>query len=206
MEAAPVAATSNSSDFMGIVEDQDAYEAAKANLEPQQDFAVLPAGIEPDLSAQQRESVSPSVESLQRKWSEQTEQTEHVQAVEPLNTTPSAGANPSSGIQQLELRAIFGVDHMLEVNEILQRARILPGIRNVVVVESREAEAISHFGLAMGRMGLGGLGEMKINSGGGTVDFITEGNTTLAILVEGSYAPGVKETLIIVAREIGKLS
>jgi len=95
---------------------------------------------------------------------------------------------------------------MLEVNEILQRARILPGIRNVVVVESREAEAISHFGLAMGRMGLGGLGEMKINSGGGTVDFITEGNTTLAILVEGSYAPGVKETLIIVAREIGKLS
>ena len=47
---------------------------------------------------------------------------------------------------------------------------------------------------------------MDLNFGSGSVDFITEGDTTLAVLQQGPYAPGVQETLIIVARELNKLA
>ena len=103
------------------------------------------------------------------------------------------------------MRAIFGVDHPLGQQEIIQRARTLPGVRNVAIVGQQEASALSNFRQAMQSMGFGDSQEMKLNASGGDVDFVTEGNTTLAILHEGTYAPGVKETLIIVAREIGKL-
>ena len=71
---------------------------------------------------------------------------------------------------------------------------------------TQEAAALSNFRQAMQGMGFGDSNEMKLNSGGGSVDFLTESDTTIAVLLEGSYAPGVQETLIIIAREIGKLA
>ena len=55
-------------------------------------------------------------------------------------------------------------------------------------------------------LGLGDPELMELNFGSGSVDFITEGDTTLAVLQQGPYAPGVQETLIIVARELNKLA
>lgn len=218
MEAAPVAPIQDANAPMvgNDPYDYGAYEAAKASLEPQQDFAAIPARINAALSSVPEEFTSQSARDRAepaRNYQEQNYQEQNYQEQKPQPTsraqpsvTQRADRGAHSEIQQLELRAIFGVDHMLDTEEILQRARIMPGIRNVVIVEDREAEAISNFRLAMERMGFGDSDQMKLNSGGGAVDFITEGNTTLATLVEGSYAPGVKETLIIVAREIGKLA
>ncbi|MGE9267431.1 MAG: hypothetical protein ACQKBY_04990, partial [Verrucomicrobiales bacterium] len=58
---------------------------------------------------------------------------------------PAAAAAPQSysgGMKQLELRAIFGVDHELSSQEIIQRARTLPGVRNVALIGENEMRAL----------------------------------------------------------------
>lgn len=209
MEAAPVApvASREASPFTTVQEDPRLdYEAAKAELEPQQDFAAVqppqeepvagPAPTQPLYTApapQQPVQAAPATSVL-------------ASAPAPVAAAPAPIANSASQFQQLELRAIFGIDHVLGVNEILQRARTLPGIRNVSVVGSEEGAALSNFRQAMSSLGLGDSQELKLSTGGGSIDFLSEGETTVAVLHEGAYAPGVQETLIIVAREIGKLS
>ncbi len=199
MEAAPVAPVQEPSPFVSVQDDHPDYEAAKASLEPQQDFAAVPAQFAPAREPAPAQQAQP-VYTPQPASAPQASQ-----PVQPAAPAPSA-STPAPAFQQLELRAIFGVDHVLDTQEILQRARTLPGIRNIAVVGRQESAALSNFRQAMQSMGFGDSSEMKLSSGGGSVDFLTEGETTIAVLLEGSYAPGVQETLIIVAREIGKLS
>jgi len=228
MEAAPVSAASTASPFVAVANDHTNYEAAKAGLEPQQDFAAVQPHYTPVREqAQQAQSLQ------QAQSSQQAQPVQSYQAAPAAQQSQSAGpAQPSHPVyssppqqapatqvfaapfasaaepafEQLELRAIFGVDHVLDVSQILQRARTLPGIRNVSVVGQQEASALSNFRQAMQSMGFGDSNDMKLNSGGGSIDFLSERDTTLAVLLEGAYAPGVQETLIIVAREIGKLA
>lgn len=215
MEAAPVEPAQEASPFVAAQHVHPDYEAAKANLEPQQDFAAVPPRYTPaqqPAPAQQAQPVytpQPVQQPVQQQAPQQAvQQAAPVQAaaptLTPVATAPLSGVSPV--FQQLELRAIFGVDHVLDTSEILQRARTLPGIRNVAIVGHQEAAALSNFRQAMQGMGFGDSNEMKLNSGGGSVDFLTESDTTIAVLLEGSYAPGVQETLIIIAREIGKIA
>ena len=54
--------------------------------------------------------------------------------------------------------------------------------------------------------GLGfGVGQVKLYCGSVPIDFIRENNVILAVQNDGSFAPGVRETLMIVARELGRL-
>ncbi|BDS06257.1 hypothetical protein NT6N_12970 [Oceaniferula spumae] len=235
MEAAPVApAAKESSPFVAVnaQHDQHDYEAAKAGLEPQQDFAAVqpryqvsePAAQEPRATQPlQQAQPTQAMQSAQPAQSEPAYQAapapapalqatastpeprQEQAAPKPQPFAASSSRSSSTGFQQLELRAIFGVDHILTVDEILQRARTLPGIRNVAVVNADESSALSNFRQALQGMGFGNSDEMKLSSGGGSVDFLTEGDATVAVLHEGGYGPGVQETLIIVAREIGKL-
>ncbi len=216
MEAAPVATAQQASPFVAAQHAHPDYEAAKANLEPQQDFAAVPPRYTPaqqPAPAPQAQAIytpQPVQQQAPQQVQQPVQQAAPVQAQQAAPTlTPVATAAlscVSPAFQQLELRAIFGVDHLLDSSEILQRARTLPGIRNVAVVGNQEAVALSNFRQAMQGMGFGDSNDMKLNSGGGSVDFLTESDTTIAVLLEGSYAPGVQETLIIIAREIGKLA
>jgi len=54
-------------------------------------------------------------------------------------------------------------------------------------------------------LGFGG-GELKLYSGSVPLEFIREGSVILAVQTDGGFAPGVRETLILVARELGRLS
>jgi hypothetical protein len=110
----------------------------------------------------------------------------------------------SSSIRQLELRAIFGVDRELSADEILQRARALSGIRGLARVGAKEMATIEGLKNLLPSLGLGG-GPLKLYSGSVPIDFIREGPVVLAIQTDGSFAPGVRETLMIVARELGRL-
>lgn len=216
MEAAPVAPAAESSPFVNVSNNQHDYEAAKAGLEPQQDFAA----VQPRYQVQEpaAQAVRPEEPAQQAQQAQPSQPVAPVQAVaaapapvqqpqaQPQSFSASAPGKVSAGFQQLELRAIFGVDHTLTADEMIQRARTLPGIRNVAIVGADETNALSNFRQALQGMGLGSSDEMKLTSGGGAVDFLTEGETTVAVLHEGSYGPGVQETLIIVAREIGKLA
>lgn len=109
----------------------------------------------------------------------------------------------SVNIRQIELRAIFGVDREMSHEEIFQRVRSLPGIRHVARVDSQHVAAVD--GLRQVLAGLGfGTGGFRIYCGASPVEFIREGNVVLAAQTDGGFAPGVRETLIIVARELAK--
>ena len=126
----------------------------------------------------------------------------------PVQSQAPMASNPMGGqsTRQLELRAIFGVEGEMTRDQILERAKTLPGIREVTVVGPSENSAIQTMGDVMARFGFGGAGSWQMSCSGGVVDFVTGDQTTLVVLREGRYSAGVWETLMIVARELGKIS
>ena len=120
---------------------------------------------------------------------------------------PAQAAAPSvtGDTSQLILRAIFGVSRDLNREEIVQRARTLPGVRNLQLVSPADIGAFAAFRSSIERMGFGEQSAIAITTNGGVVDFVEEPGASLAVLHEGTYAAGVRETLILVAREIARL-
>lgn len=173
-----------------------------AALEPVQDFAVAATD---ERGSEQAATQVDEVGGFQIPR-------EEVQQAAPqgyVNSNPnprrSPGVRASGAMRQLELRAIFGVNHELTVDEILQRARSLPGVRNISVVEQAGAQALNVLQTSINQIGFADGDSVGLHCPGGMIDFITEGGSTVAILHEGEYAAGVCETLIIACREISKL-
>lgn len=111
----------------------------------------------------------------------------------------------SFSIRQIELRAIFGVDREMNPDEILQRSRALPGMRNIARLSPQDITAVDALKHLLPNLGFGG-GGLKLYSGSIPLEFIREGPVILAVQTDGGFAPGVRETLILVARELGRLS
>jgi hypothetical protein len=129
----------------------------------------------------------------------------------PFAPTPApaggfdASQSDSYSIRQLELRAIFGVDREMNVEEILQRTRALPGMRNIARVSSQDMSSIEALRNLLPNLGFGS-GGLKLYSGSVPLEFIREGSVMLAVQTDGGFAPGVRETLMLVARELGRIS
>lgn len=111
----------------------------------------------------------------------------------------------SFNIRQLELRAIFGVDREMTADEMLQRARALPGMRNIARLSAQDMATIEATKNLLPSLGFGS-GTLKLYSGSTPLEFIREGSVMLAVQTDGGFAPGVRETLMIVARELAKTS
>ncbi|QJE97275.1 hypothetical protein [Luteolibacter luteus] len=124
--------------------------------------------------------------------------------VAPISAEPESYESDSRSIRQLELRAIFGVDRELSADEILQRARALPGIRHVARVAAQDSGTIDALKRVVAGLGFG-AGQVKLYCGSVPIEFIRESNVLLAVQNDGTFAPGVRETLMIVARELGRL-
>ena len=128
--------------------------------------------------------------------------------VPPPAPAPAAVAteeySDSSTIRQLELRAIFGVDREMSGEEILQRSRALPGMRNIARVGPNEMATIDSLKTLLSNLGFGS-GTLKLYSGSVPLEFIREGKVLLAVQTDGGFAPGVRETLMIVARELNRI-
>lgn len=118
--------------------------------------------------------------------------------------TPEETISDSSNIRQLELRAIFGVDREMNADEILQRSRALPGMRNIARVGAGDMTTIEALKALVPNLGFGG-GNVKLFVGSVPVEFIREGPVMLAVQTDGGFAPGVRETLMIVARELNRI-
>lgn len=110
----------------------------------------------------------------------------------------------SASIRQLELRAIFGVDREMNEDEILKRSRALPGIRHLARMATQDAGAVDAIKRVLGSLGFGG-GQVKLYCGSAPIEFIRENQVLLAVQTDGGFAPGVRETLMIVARELGRM-
>jgi hypothetical protein len=117
----------------------------------------------------------------------------------PLEPTGS----DSYHIKQLELRAIFGVDREMSKEEIIQRARSLPGVRQIAMVSAADIAAVDALKQVISNLGFGN-GALRLYSGSVPIEFIREGHTLLAIQTDGGFAPGVRETLMLVARELSR--
>ncbi len=111
----------------------------------------------------------------------------------------------SFSIRQLELRAIFGVDREMTTEEILQRSRSLPGMKNIARVNQQDMSTIEALKNLLPNLGFGS-GALKLYAGSVPLEFIREGQVLLAVQTDGGFAPGVRETLMLVARELGRLS
>lgn len=202
------------SPFMAVDSPQDDYEAAKANLEPQQDFAAVGAPFKPAVASMGEDSGSEPSSGDSPAGDTAGESQVNIESPAavpapfqmPSSSSAQQNTSDSPGMEQLEIRAIFGVDHLLDASEMIQRARSLSGIGTVAAVGAAEQRALTDFRSAVKTLGLGDPDQMELTFGSGSVDFICEGDTTLAVLQQGPYAPGVKETLIIVARELNKLA
>ena len=111
----------------------------------------------------------------------------------------------SDRTKQLELRAIFGVDHELSHLEIMERMRDLPGIINVAEIDPSEVGAFGSLRSCATKLGLGKEDAVIVNSPRGVIDCVQYQGTALGILMEGGYAPGVRETIYICTRELERL-
>jgi hypothetical protein len=116
-----------------------------------------------------------------------------------------ASQSDSFSIRQLELRAIFGMDREMSHDEILQRARTLPGMKNVARVGAQDMATVEALKNLLPSLGFGS-GGLKLYAGSVPLEFIREGPVLLAVQTDGGFAPGVRETLMIVARELGRSS
>lgn len=122
----------------------------------------------------------------------------------PLSSSvPSSAADPQP-IRQLELRAIFGVDRELTENEMLDRSRRLSGIRQLSRISPEQLAAIENVGKSLESLGFSGV-QVAITCANQPIEFIRDGKAVLAVQTDGSFAPGVRETLMIVARELAKM-
>lgn len=126
-----------------------------------------------------------------------------VQAAAPENRSQEPQSD-SFNIRQLELRAIFGVDREMNADEILQRSRALPGMRNIARVGAADIATIDALKTLIPSLGFGS-GTLKLYSGSVPLEFIREGSVLLAVQTDGGFAPGVRETLMIVARELNRM-
>ncbi|QTN33041.1 hypothetical protein HZ994_12180 [Akkermansiaceae bacterium] len=134
-----------------------------------------------------------------------------VPAQQPAAPAPAPQAAPSGdsansdsySIRQLELRAIFGVDREMTKEEIIQRSRSLPGIRQIARVSEQDIAAVDALKQVISNLGFGN-GSLKLYSGSVPIEFIREGGILLAVQTDGGFAPGVRETLMLVARELGR--
>ena len=105
--------------------------------------------------------------------------------------------------RQLVLRAIFGVAHDLNRDEILKRASELSGIVSVKLLGRAERAAFSV--LRDGIQELGHSTNLELVSKEASVELIHGEATTLVVFYEGEYWPGVREILTIVAREFSQI-
>jgi len=193
--------------------------------EPEEDFGydapdhATPASTTPATAS----PFAAAPEKAEESQPKPTEEPEPKPAPSPARQSAAATAKPSAPasepapasydsmsyeqpeIRQLELRAIFGVDRELSAEEILQRLRSLSGIRNVTRVSPEAVAALDVL-----RRNLVSLVQesaaMRVTFGGSPVEFIRSGDACLAVINDGSFAPGVKETIIIAARELARMS
>ncbi len=85
-----------------------------------------------------------------------------------------------------------------------QRSRALPGMRNIARLNPQDMSTIKALKNLIPSLGFGS-DQLKLYSGSVPLEFIREGAVMLAVQTDGGFAPGVRETLMIVARELSRL-
>jgi hypothetical protein len=112
---------------------------------------------------------------------------------------PTIEATPK--INHALLCAIFGASQDMSAAEIWARCKQLPSILQLEILNQNETGTHDDFKhlLTLHQFGT----QPRISYGETPVELIHEGGVTIAVKTNGGFARGVRETLIIVARELG---
>lgn len=170
--------------------------ASPFSVEPQQEPSLA--------SGNWRKSHAPPAALVPQAFLQSTPAAPVATPVLQVGVAASKSNSDSFAIRQLELRAIFGADRELNSDEILQRSRALPGLRHVVRVDPQDMAGIESLKQLLPKLGLASSA-LKLHSDSGPLEFIREGEVMLAVQTDGDFAPGVRETLMLVARELNRL-
>ncbi len=111
----------------------------------------------------------------------------------------------TSSPNQAALRAIFGVDHEMNVDEILQRLRSLPGIRHLAMVTGNDVAVLDGLKKSLSALGFGAA-NIRIFGGNVPTEFVRHASVLLAVQTVSGFGPGVKEAIKIASQEIHRLS
>ena len=168
--------------------------------------AAAAASVRANLMEPDEDFAAPPVQPLKTPGQVANEPSGDLPDINEFAAPPKSSTLPSpeGEIPQLVLKAIFGVSEEMDRNEILHRARTLPNIKSVNLVGRPESEAIAGLQKSIGALGLENE-PLTLRVGDRDIDFIKEEGVTLAVLTNGGYAAGIRETLIIVARELARL-
>ena len=168
--------------------------------------AAAAASVRANIMEPDEDFAAPPVRRLKTPEQVANEPLGNLPDIDDLAAPPKSSTlpTPDGEIPQLVLKAIFGVSEEMNRNEILRRARALPNIRSVNLVGRPESEAIAVLQKSIGALGLGDE-PLTLRVGDSDIDFIKEEGVTLAVLTNEGYAAGIRETLIIVARELARL-
>lgn len=94
------------------------------------------------------------------------------------------------------LRAIFGTSQDMSAAEVWMRCKRLPGILKLEILPQNETRTLEDMKNQLGT-------QPHMYHGKTPIEIIREGGITFAVTTNGGFAYGVRETLIIVAREFG---
>jgi hypothetical protein len=194
---------------------QEAYPALAASIDAQSPFSpsspvATPAVhspfavSRPSFTPAPFPSIVPPPSSVSSSWNMPTPFHSASKSAAPQTTFSAAEPEYYQNYQQLELRAIFGVDREMSAEEIMQRARALPSIRMVSRIDEQDLTALHHLRCTLQSIGVSN-GTLRIFAGNSPIEFIQEGNTTLVVQTDGGFAPGIRETLMIITRELEKM-
>jgi hypothetical protein len=78
-------------------------------------------------------------------------------------------------------------------------------MKNVARVGAQDVATVEALKNLLPSLGFGS-GGLQLYAGSVPLEFIREGPVLLAVQTDGGFAPGVRETLMIVARELGRSS
>jgi predicted regulator of Ras-like GTPase activity (Roadblock/LC7/MglB family) len=127
---------------------------------------------------------------------------------------------------QLALRAIFSTEKTMRPQDIVDFSSQFPGIRGSLIITPEgvtrsgrldDSDEVRHFSekasvlyektsSLITELGLGTEQTFTLRTGRGIMSFFTHGSICLAVLHgEPNFHPGVREKLILVARELAKM-
>lgn len=149
----------------------------------------------------------------------------------PMSTTPSVpspapatSATPDDDFgmdfRQLELRAVFGLASVLPAGDVFKLALGLPGVKaagymkgGALVFEQTSGgaklealpAACTQLAKLAGELGIKDSRLLTLQTEGGILAIFNEGGACLAVHHEGRrFAPGVRERLVIILRELAR--
>lgn len=139
--------------------------------------------------------------------------------------SPAGGVvsiGPRADARMLALQALFPSDGPLTLQHVAERCAALPGIQECVLVADgevvgsapgatefqesirRKIESLRDFAASLG---LSGGGNFTVRSDSGVRSFFLEEGTCVAVVHgDGAFPPGVREALMLTARELGAVA